>query len=394
MPTHHKAFVSSTYVDLKEHRAHVIRALEKAGFYVDPMEKWTADTQEPKLFSQQRVDGCDLCVLLVAFRRGFVPDGETLSITQLEHQYADEHGIDVLPFLLDAAAAWYSQYDERRDDPGIDEWRAALMNKYGVGRLALDPRSVEIEPAISRWLRKQVQEPDIPSKPDLDVPVVPKGLRSFDAKDQDFFLQLVPGSRDKDGLPQSIRFWKHRIETSQDNPLTIGLIWGPSGCGKSSLVKAGLLPRLASHVVSVYLEATAEGTEQGLFSRLRRACPDLPGDCSLQDALSALSQGQGLPDDKKLVIVLDQFEQWLHGRPIDDQAELVQTLRHCDGRHVQCVVMVRDDFWTAATRFMELMDVEIRDGHSSALVDLFDKDHARKVLASFGQAYGKVGDDD
>src|SRR5262249_22385884 len=40
------------------------------------------------------------------------------------------------------------------------------------------------------------------------VKIVPKGLRSFDAHDADFFLELVPGPRDRDGLPDSIRFWK------------------------------------------------------------------------------------------------------------------------------------------------------------------------------------------
>ena len=41
---------------------------------------------------------------------------------------------------------------------------------------------------------------------------MPKGLRSFDAHDADFFLELLPGPRDRDGLPDSIRFWKTRIE--------------------------------------------------------------------------------------------------------------------------------------------------------------------------------------
>jgi hypothetical protein len=30
--------------------------------------------------------------------------------------------------------------------------------------------------------------------------------------DADFFLELWPGARDRDGLPDSIRFWKSRIE--------------------------------------------------------------------------------------------------------------------------------------------------------------------------------------
>src|SRR5262249_8689599 len=40
------------------------------------------------------------------------------------------------------------------------------------------------------------------------TPVIPKGLRSFDAADADFFLELLPGPRDRDGLPEAIRFWK------------------------------------------------------------------------------------------------------------------------------------------------------------------------------------------
>ena len=87
-------------------------------------------------------------------------------------------------------------------------------------------------------------------------------MRSFDAHDADFFLELLPGPRDREGLPDSIRFWKTRIEeTDADNTFSVGLIYGPSGCGKSSLVKAGLLPRLTDDVITVYVEATAEETE-------------------------------------------------------------------------------------------------------------------------------------
>ncbi len=56
----------------------------------------------------------------------------------------------------------------------------------------------------------------------------------------------------------------------------MGLIYGPSGCGKSSLVKAGLLPRLAKHVHPVYIEASSEETESRLLKGLRKVCPDLP----------------------------------------------------------------------------------------------------------------------
>ena len=57
---------------------------------------------------------------------------------------------------------------------------------------------------------------------------------------------------------------------------------------------------------------------------------------------------------------------------------------------VQAVVMVRDDFWMAATRFMRDLEIRLLEGENSAAVDLFDLDHARKVLAAFGRAFGRL----
>jgi serine/threonine protein kinase len=200
------------------------------------------------------------------------------------------------------------------------------------------------------------------------IKVVPKGLRSFDEHDADFFLELLPGPRDREGLPESIRFWKTRIEeTDPDKTFQVGLIYGPSGCGKSSLVKAGLLPRLAGHVLTIYVEATAEETEPRLLKALRKRCPDLPADLGLVDSLAALRRGGVMPTGKKVLLVLDQFEQWLHAKRSEENTELVAALRHCDGEHLQAVVMVRDDFWLAASRFMRDLEIRLLEGDNSAL---------------------------
>ena len=222
------------------------------------------------------------------------------------------------------------------------------------------------------------------------VKIVPKGLRSFDAEDADFFLELLPGPRDREGLPDSIRFWKTRIEeTDPDRTFPVGLIYGPSGCGKSSLVKAGLLPRLSQHVIAVYIEAAAGQTESRLLRGLRKHCPKLADNLGLKETLAALRRGEGIPGGKKVLIVLDQFEQWLHVQEREEATELVHALRQCDGGHVQCIVMVRDDFWLAVSRFMRSLEIRLLEMHNSALVDLFDTDHARKVLAAYGRAYGR-----
>jgi serine/threonine protein kinase/formylglycine-generating enzyme required for sulfatase activity len=226
------------------------------------------------------------------------------------------------------------------------------------------------------------------------VRVVPKGLRSFDEHDADFFLELVPGPRDRDGLPEALRFWKSWIEeTDPQRTAPVGLLYGPSGCGKSSLVKAGLLPRLGDRIIAVYVEATPTETETRIAGGMRKRCPDLPAGLALRDSLAALRQGQALPEGKKVVLILDQFEQWLHARREDENTLLVQALRQCDGEHVQCLVMVRDDFWMAATRFMRAIEIPLLEGQNSAAVDLFDPPFAHKVLASFGRAFGKLSGD-
>jgi formylglycine-generating enzyme required for sulfatase activity len=154
-------------------------------------------------------------------------------------------------------------------------------------------------------------------------------------------------------------------------------------------VKAGLLPQLSEEVLPVYLEATANETETRLLNGLRKRCPGLPVHLSVKESMAALRRGQGIPAGKKVLIVLDQFEQWLHAE-IADHSELVQALRQCDGEHVQCIVMVRDDFWLAVSRLVCDLEVDLVPGHNIALVDLFDLDHARKVLAAFGRAFGKL----
>lgn len=220
--------------------------------------------------------------------------------------------------------------------------------------------------------------------------VVPRGLRSFDHHDAEFFLQLLPGARDLTGLPDVIQFWKARIEeTRAEETFPVGLIFGPSGCGKSSMVKAGLLPRLSEHVKVLYVEATPRDTETRLLNGLRQRLLT-PPDRDLAQTLACVRRGEGLGTGEKLLIVIDQFEQWLHATEELADTTIVNALRQCDGSHVQCVLMLRDDFWMAITRFLAELEVELVQGHNFAAVDLFPIRHAELVLEAFGRAYGEL----
>lgn len=221
--------------------------------------------------------------------------------------------------------------------------------------------------------------------------IVPKGLRSFDRHDADFFLGLLPGPRERDGFPESVRFWTRRIsETDAEKTFRIGLIYGPSGCGKSSFLKAGVLPSLPKEVITAYVESTAAETEVRLLKALRKCCPNLPHHLGLAETMTLLRRSQPPRAGAKVLVVLDQFEQWLSSRRREENSELIRALRQCDAAHLQCVVAVRDDFWMAVTHFMEELEVSLVPDQNCAAVDLFNLRHAKKVLAAVGRAYGAL----
>lgn len=234
------------------------------------------------------------------------------------------------------------------------------------------------------------------------VPVVPKGLRPFETNDADFFTQLLPGPYDRFGVPEKIRFWKAKIESRQpQQACSVGVIYGPSGCGKTSLFRAGLLPRLSSDIVVVCVEATPHNTESVILEALQQSL-DIPPDFAagsepgnFDHELVALFAWIRRHSTKKVVLCIDQFEQWLLAHSANQEhAVLTEALRQCDGAHLQTILLVRDDFWMGITRLMQALEQEISELHNASCVDLFDQRHARKVLAMFGHAYGKLPADE
>ncbi|MEZ6033909.1 MAG: SUMF1/EgtB/PvdO family nonheme iron enzyme [Planctomycetaceae bacterium] len=272
---------------------------------------------------------------------------------------------------------------ERRNTIPAELERICLkaLSKRASDRYAT---AVEFAEDLEEWLK-----PAHVTDSKAVVQVVPKGLRSFDADDADYFLDLLPGARNREGLPESIAFWKSRIEqTDSEQTFSVGLIYGPSGCGKSSLVKAGLLPHISAAVTVIYVEATPQDTETRILRSLRKRIPELADNPSesLAETLAELRRSKG----QKVVVIVDQFEQWLHAHRSDAEADLVKAMRQCDGGRLQTIVMVRDDFAMAAARFMNLLEVPIVQGVNFATFDLFDIDHATKVLTKFGQAFGRL----
>ena len=310
---------------------------------------------------------------------------ERICFRALEKQASDRY-LTALDFAEDLRHFLNHRQSQQTSDSPLNQQLMpqsflSAVNVHAVDTVTLEKGTNETGDLISS--SQQASE--------RQLHIVPKGLRSFDAHDADFFLNLLPGPQDRYGVPESIRFWQTRIEEfGSKNTFQVGLLYGPSGCGKSSLVKAGLLPRLISQIDAVYVESSVSETESRILQGLRQHCATLPMTLGLKESLTAIRRGQYLPPQQKLLIVLDQFEQWLHVPRNLAESELVQALRQCDGSRIQCLLLVRDDFWMSVTRFMKALEIRLQEGQNSTAVDLFDKEHAAKVLRAFGVAFERL----
>jgi hypothetical protein len=161
-----------------------------------------------------------------------------------------------------------------------------------------------------------------------------RGLEVFRPEDAKFFFGranltdwLVSDLRREIRTPQGVRFLA---------------VLGPSGCGKSSVVLAGLVPRLlagaiegseywpvailrpgddplkslATRVASRFLPAGALPDA----AQVLKLADDLRADARTLDVFAQLAL-RNRPEDVRLVVVVDQFEEVFTYRPEDDQAQ-------------------------------------------------------------------------
>lgn len=105
-------FISSTCVDLPEHREHVISACKELGLDYDALEHWPAVSADGVEESLRHVDEADIYLGIFGQRYGYVPDGQPkgqeISITEMEYRRAKARtpSIPRLIFLADVGHNW------------------------------------------------------------------------------------------------------------------------------------------------------------------------------------------------------------------------------------------------------------------------------------------------
>jgi Domain of unknown function (DUF4062) len=150
-----KAYISSTYDDLKEYREKVGIVVRTMGLLDVAMEYYIAEDQRPVDKCRSDVRTCDLYIGIFAWRYGWVPNGENpqrYSITRIEYEGAKKSGKKCFIYLLDGKFPWPPDItdDDRRM---IRSFRDEVNAKHG-GALFTSPDSLaaQVTASLSGWL--------------------------------------------------------------------------------------------------------------------------------------------------------------------------------------------------------------------------------------------------
>lgn len=206
-----KVFVSSTYVDLKDHRKAVDEIINRLCQQFRGMEYFGSRPYEPKKACFEEIDQCQAFIGIYAHRYGWIPPSDSRSITEQEFDYAREKGLDCFCYVVDPTFPWLPEFIEHE---AADELQAF---KQKVGQLVRsqfttpDNLAKQVAADISRWVSQQLQI--YPSR-----------------------TALVPNN-----LPSRVEFVGREEERAKlkeilSSGLSLTVVEGPPGSGKTSLV--------------------------------------------------------------------------------------------------------------------------------------------------------------
>ncbi len=107
-----KVFISSTYLDLKDYRQVAIEVVNRYKCAPLAMEFFAAQPGEPSRICDKEVRDCDILIGIYAHRFGFVPDGQSKSITQQEYELAKQLGKPCLCLIVQEDFSWNPKHIE------------------------------------------------------------------------------------------------------------------------------------------------------------------------------------------------------------------------------------------------------------------------------------------
>jgi hypothetical protein len=403
-----RIFVSSSFEDLKEHRAAAIRVLRQLGHQVLAMEDMTAGTSAPLSKVLEMVDRSEAYVGIFAWRYGYSPKqaapaapavriptvsgatpGET-SITHYEYLHAVERGLPIIAFLLDEQYPWPPQlidgFDATRAgaQPNADKIRALRLSLQQERVVSWFTTPADLEARVSAAVTTAGLASQLDLQPAL-LPVSQSGVASDSILEQGIAQAIIGAGDDQHALKIDLAttWWStrlyliaslaqrlteaRRIVVVDTRPLAAPSISGPSSTGATQAFGERFIGQLSTDAVLSVIGP--KWKELQAFEQSVRARPLDYSDVGAEISALIAAWTSAFPHEQiaKVDLTPEVLRRWF------GDAMLTQPLEIADLRRASAVDILRlldypNDFVPVLTR------PETREGAPAMQrVDVVDK---------------------
>ena len=354
LSTEIRVFLSSTFIDLRDLRHEIAESLREVfGAKLIIMETFGSDEAPPDIASVRKVRECDIFVGLYARRYGTVDSGSGKSITELEFDEAERglsagNLIGILLYLLDDDSPWPQRY--RDTDPVAIEKLSRLKNRTRQHTITTFGNPKKLPLLVVR---------DILTKIRSRLSVVPPQLRRLTLPDvrrlqRPIGMEFLT-SADRDHFHGRNEKVEELLGSIDRNVIT--LLLGNSGTGKTSIIHAGLIPRgIESGWLPVYTRPL--GLPRSDVATLL-AESIFEGPSAYRGSLAPLVEQVAVcTKPRRLLLIIDQFEDILTAREREESNRLVADLRivrHLDDPAIRVLVSYRADLEARLGQFWQFI---------------------------------------
>ncbi len=179
-PGQKTAMISSTSLDLPDHRKQVVEACLRESVFPIGMEQLPVRDANAFTVDREMVDSADIYIGIFGVRYGEVPPGHDISYTELEFNRAVERGIPILVFLMHDDHPVKSRDVEA--DADAQRKLAELKKRASAGRIRGEFKSPEelrglVIQALADLRRREEDEKGKPAPsfhPHYDIPAPPE----------------------------------------------------------------------------------------------------------------------------------------------------------------------------------------------------------------------------
>ena len=190
-----------------------------------------------------------------------------------------------------------------------------------------------------------------------------------------------------DELPGRARDVQELNTLVASSAFRFGVLWGESGCGKTSLLRAGLAPQLRNeNFLPLYIGKPTKEPREAMRAALKRESPD-SGERADEDLKQLLRAAA--PKGKKVVILLDQFEEFfLTNRTPRSRSSFVKWLGEAVAEEdlpVAFLISIRADFFAQLQNLAPHVP-DPTSPRSTYQLQNFDADQAKQIFVAAAKA--------